>query len=223
MRTFHGSVVSFLGLFIILACGSGENEGGSGGSANGSGGESSSSGGSTGSGGDNPADGGRSSAGGQQSSGSGGNEGSGPPILPVVPEVEDSCADADTTTTGCLKFHGHFGATPLDVDCSESSYLTVLDSTAWGCLNEEAHLNISTHAGEDTAEFDIDPSVDDDAVIFWLGDEKVDQLSPDFAGMHCKVTWGDILETYLSGTCYGAWGANGDGSYEYEVFASFKL
>jgi|GEM_PF-5437160 len=215
----HAYITAILALSLAAAAGCGggsEDDGGSGGGDVGSGGKAS--GGSASNGGSSTGgqgSGGEPSSSGGSDVGSGGGGSDGPPILPVVPEVEDKCAGA---TENCVWVTGHYGATEVDFDCSA---YTLLAGPAWGCVDDETNWNVSHMLTEGSFEFDLDPSVNKEVTNFWLGDEeRLTEKSATFAGTHCKVSW---IDGSLSGTCYGAWGENGDGSYDSEVSTSFRF
>lgn len=162
--------------------------------------------------------GGQSSSSGGQAAGSGGATG-GPPILPEVPEIAPLCEGA---SENCVRFSGHWGETAVDVDCEleDAMLLGSTKGTFWGCLGA-VNWNVSYPIADGPFAFDIDPSDEDQVTNFWLSDtQQLNQMSPGFAGTHCE---GSRENSVVQGTCYSAWGANADGTYESEVSASFSF
>ncbi len=187
----------------------GDGDTGSGGSGAGS----SMSGGSTGTGGEG--NGGSGGVTGGTDAGTGGDTIADPPIIVDPPTVEDKCASA---TDNCVWVTGHFGSEDVDFDCTQDALLI---GGGWGCLDDYTNWNVTYLLSEGPFEFDIDPTDDLQATNFWLGDaERLTEQSLSFAGTHCE---GSRENGVLTGTCYGAWGDNGDGTYESEVFASFRF
>lgn len=214
-------VSAALSISLLLACSSGSDDDGG---ASGSGGSNDTTGGSNSGGAE--ASGGTAS-GGQSTGGDSGSGGSTDiPILDDVPDVEDKCADSEED---CIWIDGSYQGTPVSKFCEEPKVGKVQQRLLVVCDDEDADATVA-FTPPSTGPFSIDlQTPEDKKQVYSLStspsEESLEMTTVGFAGAHCDATATPIdeFDGTLSGTCFGAWSEQGDGSYESTLSLSFHV
>jgi hypothetical protein len=173
----------------------------------------------TSSGGAPKGSGGEAASGGSNAA-SGGAPATDPPLLSLVPEVEDKCTAA---TDDCIWVIGNEGGVAVETECGAESFLLgSLATTAFGCSNDTVTWNVAFKFEVDVP-FAVDILQDDEnhGIVFAAGaGDGLEKESRSFAGAHCAGIW-DGVANLVSGTCFAAWG-DGD-NYDSVVATSYRI